>query len=326
MQILAREVVHWRQTTGVRVKIWPYHVQIVLPLESMASLESLEPTLAGSRYPSATNKGRSAGMSTAWSLKLLKSSEEGNLYTQNNKIWLANETRSEKFLFGFPINFYSAFQCKWKAQLSVGLDKKCILWILLKLFILFRCNGKLNCVVPVDTNTFQDACPGTFKYLEVHYACLNPHSQASTYQAHSFEVEPSSNLFLTSKSRHSWSINPAKGLSPIIMNLFHPFKTFKHLFFNLDPLGEPKFPREGKLKPSHLTRHLEHNHIASTSSPASQRVPITTPRSTSTTTATSSVAIETSTKPVESMDSTTTPTLITEDSNFTIPIVKNNSN
>jgi len=25
--------------------------------------------------------------------------------------------------------------------------------------------------VPVDSNVFHDACPGTFKYLEVHFAC-----------------------------------------------------------------------------------------------------------------------------------------------------------
>ena len=34
-----------------------------------------------------------------------------------------------------------------------------------------RCDGKSKCVVSVDSTSFHDACPGTLKYLEIHYAC-----------------------------------------------------------------------------------------------------------------------------------------------------------
>ena len=39
------------------------------------------------------------------------------------------------------------------------------------MFYLYRCDGKSKCVVSVDSMSFHDACPGTLKYLEIHYAC-----------------------------------------------------------------------------------------------------------------------------------------------------------
>ena len=34
-----------------------------------------------------------------------------------------------------------------------------------------RCQGGVHCHVPVDSTIFGDPCPGTFKYIEVHYSC-----------------------------------------------------------------------------------------------------------------------------------------------------------
>ena len=34
-----------------------------------------------------------------------------------------------------------------------------------------RCSNQHDCIVPVQTSIFGDPCPGTFKYIEVHYAC-----------------------------------------------------------------------------------------------------------------------------------------------------------
>ena len=34
-----------------------------------------------------------------------------------------------------------------------------------------RCQGGAHCHVPVDSTIFGDPCPGTFKYIEVHYSC-----------------------------------------------------------------------------------------------------------------------------------------------------------
>ena len=43
--------------------------------------------------------------------------------------------------------------------------------------LIFRCDGKKKCVVPVNSDLFHDACPGTHKYLEIHYACLSSNNQ-----------------------------------------------------------------------------------------------------------------------------------------------------
>ena len=46
-----------------------------------------------------------------------------------------------------------------------------------KILIFFsRCEGQKECVVPVNSELFHDACPGTHKYLEIHYACLSANS------------------------------------------------------------------------------------------------------------------------------------------------------
>ena len=39
------------------------------------------------------------------------------------------------------------------------------------LMCICRCGGQTGCEVPVDSTIFGDPCPGTFKYVEVHYAC-----------------------------------------------------------------------------------------------------------------------------------------------------------
>ena len=41
----------------------------------------------------------------------------------------------------------------------------------------FRCDGTSKCIVPVNSDLFHDACPGTHKYLEIHYACLSSQRQ-----------------------------------------------------------------------------------------------------------------------------------------------------
>jgi hypothetical protein len=36
----------------------------------------------------------------------------------------------------------------------------------------FRCGSMSNCSVPVSSAVFEDPCPGTHKYVEVHYKCM----------------------------------------------------------------------------------------------------------------------------------------------------------
>lgn len=37
---------------------------------------------------------------------------------------------------------------------------------------MFRCQNKPECIVYAKNEVFGDPCPGTSKYLEVHYTCL----------------------------------------------------------------------------------------------------------------------------------------------------------
>jgi hypothetical protein len=37
-----------------------------------------------------------------------------------------------------------------------------------------RCGGKARCTVPVNSSIFGEPCPGTHKYVEVHYTCVSP--------------------------------------------------------------------------------------------------------------------------------------------------------
>ena len=50
----------------------------------------------------------------------------------------------------------------------------------LHLSSLSRCDGKSRCVVEVNSSNFHDACPGTLKYLEIHYACTSKIPQSGT--------------------------------------------------------------------------------------------------------------------------------------------------
>lgn len=43
-----------------------------------------------------------------------------------------------------------------------------------------RCSNEAFCDVPVDSTIFGDPCPGTFKYVEVHYACRKNPVSSST--------------------------------------------------------------------------------------------------------------------------------------------------
>ena len=44
----------------------------------------------------------------------------------------------------------------------------------------FRCEGKSQCKIPVDSTIFGDPCPGTNKYVEVHYYCKAQKQSSNT--------------------------------------------------------------------------------------------------------------------------------------------------
>ena len=39
--------------------------------------------------------------------------------------------------------------------------------------LFFRCDQKQECRMPVNSDVFGDPCPGTNKYVEVHFACAH---------------------------------------------------------------------------------------------------------------------------------------------------------
>ena len=47
------------------------------------------------------------------------------------------------------------------------------------ILFLCRCGSQERCTVPVDSEIFGDPCPGTHKYVEVHYTCV-PQSSSTT--------------------------------------------------------------------------------------------------------------------------------------------------
>ena len=50
----------------------------------------------------------------------------------------------------------------------------------LMIYNCFRCGSKQSCSVPVNSSIFGDPCPGTSKYVEVHYTCIHVPVSTST--------------------------------------------------------------------------------------------------------------------------------------------------
>ena len=54
---------------------------------------------------------------------------------------------------------------------STVLTNRCKM-INIKTFLNFcRCDQQNSCSVPVSSELFGDPCPGTHKYVEIHYTC-----------------------------------------------------------------------------------------------------------------------------------------------------------
>ena len=67
-----------------------------------------------------------------------------------------------------PTPFHSSH---FPTELSPDENSKECRNLLKSLVCICRCGGQTGCEVPVDSTIFGDPCPGTFKYVEVHYAC-----------------------------------------------------------------------------------------------------------------------------------------------------------
>ena len=56
--------------------------------------------------------------------------------------------------------------------------------------IFFRCDSKRICDIDVNSGVFGDPCPNTYKYVEIHYACISIHSQNSGLSASTRRIPP----------------------------------------------------------------------------------------------------------------------------------------
>ena len=63
---------------------------------------------------------------------------------------------------------------------------------------------KRSCRMPVNSEVFGDPCPGTHKYVEVHYACKSKAAASTT-------KKPLPPWFLESGAGDIWSQNKNKG-------------------------------------------------------------------------------------------------------------------
>ena len=66
-------------------------------------------------------------------------------------------------------------ECMNKRNFSAFIpEESCVKYF----FLFLRCGTQKQCVVNVNSKLFHDACPGTHKYLEIHYACLSSNNNA----------------------------------------------------------------------------------------------------------------------------------------------------
>ena len=150
----------------------------------------------------------------------------------------------------------------------------------MKLFFnsFFRCDNTKKCVVPVKSDLFHDACPGTHKYLEIHYTCLSTNSATSNNQ------KPNMPSWMFDRPKEQIG-NNAGSNSALEANYNPSVNTIINVNKNLPNDKNNQSDTNNERKP-----------ILVTAKGFTDRVPITTPRPTTeapTTTATSTTTTST---------------------------------
>lgn len=131
----------------------------------------------------------------------------------------------------------------------------------------FRCDGEQDCSLPVNSNIFGgDPCPGTRKYVEVHYACSSKHPMAGGVSSTTRRLPP-------------WLL---KGRADDLWN--EESEIYDQDYENYDD----------ELANSRKPILIQLNESQKTTSPPPLRIPITTPKST-TTVSTTTTTSETTT-------------------------------
>ena len=143
-------------------------------------------------------------------------------------------------------------------------------------------------MVPVNSDLFHDACPGTHKYLEIHYACLSTSAPTSNNQKPNSRTpwkpswmshRPKEHHNIGSNNGGPNSASEANNNSPSVNTIINVNK-------NLDKNNNNQSDTNSIRKPILVTEKVV----------VTDRVPITTPRPTTeapTTTATSTTTAST---------------------------------
>ena len=159
------------------------------------------------------------------------------------------------------------------------------------LLFCFRCDSKRICDIDVNSGVFGDPCPNTYKYVEIHYACISIHSPNSGLSASTRRIPPwllegnAGDLWSSgggSENSDSISIDGRKHSNHVVIKV--PSNNNDDGHINHDPVLPP--PRKPILVATDVIQHYDEidNREKLRKDIPNERIPITTPKPTPSTT------------------------------------------
>ena len=155
----------------------------------------------------------------------------------------------------------------------------------------FRCDSKRICDIDVNSRVFGDPCPNTHKYVEIHYACISIHSSNSGLSASTRRIPP---WLLEGNAGDLWSSGGGSDNSDSISFNGRKHTNSNHVVIkvpsnnndpnNHDPVLPP--PRKPILVATDVIQHYDEidNREKLRKDIPNERIPITTPKPTPSTT------------------------------------------
>lgn len=152
--------------------------------------------------------------------------------------------------------------------------------------IFFRCDNKRICDIDVNSGVFGDPCPNTYKYVEIHYACISIHSSNSDLSASTRRLPP---WLLEGNTGDLWSSGGGEGdENSDIVNVSgdrgrkpgHPSN--RHKVIKVDDDDDDRTPDLDLPPPRKpilvATDVIKHYDDVDNRGKTNQRIPITTPK------------------------------------------------
>ena len=160
------------------------------------------------------------------------------------------------------------------------------------IFLFFRCDSKRICDIEVNSGVFGDPCPNTYKYVEIHYACISIHSSNSGLSASTRRVPP---WLLEGNAGDLWSSGGGSEKSDIASMDERKHSNSNHVVIKVPSHGDEEYdthdpvlppPRKPILVATDVIKHYEEidSREKSRKDIQNQRIPITTPKPTPSTT------------------------------------------